>query len=239
MHTIHLLNGIRLHSIRALEGVLRGKQIDDPQKALHIATARLDALAELASGITTMRKPVSEESPGFRAYIERTRHVALPTDAQVSDFAAALDKKDDEKGYRREYFHGYHFFVDPSAGQEEFVYGGLKVTRISPKRGQGIKREEYLERFGYLEFEPIVKNGKILVPEAFVEDKRMTEDDTEFTGLYVPVPPEITCLAELVSYETPLDPETTARSNERRDAFEAQAQRMIEVVRKGREKYCK
>ena len=96
MHEQHLINAIRIHSQRAIQSVLEGKDAIDATSAAYMLAERVDQIAKAARQITRMRGPRTAETQFFPVYIQLTGKVALPTPEQVAEFAKALDEKDSE-----------------------------------------------------------------------------------------------------------------------------------------------
>lgn len=226
----HLINGIRLYTVRAIEDILGhhkkggGQQMND---ILNTLSKKLDGriweITQLATQFSDLRKHLGHDGPDLEEYIRKTSHLKIPTNDQLKDFANSLDKLNNDKKHSHlgNYLHGYHIYLDPSAGQEEREMYGQTLTKISTRDSQ-VCREEYIARFGYLDFWPIILDKEVQKPEAFLL-KNWTEKDVQDKNNYVKIPKAILALARLVSYETPLD-------NSRKLTYLAQANAMRKIV---------
>lgn len=247
-----MVNGIRLHTLRAIEGALlspdrmHDREGVSLKQASEELSARIQEIMETAQMIIDHSKPLDHETEEFRTYIEKTASVPLPTDRQIADFATTLDGSErDCKSNRGQYFRGVHFFVAPGAGQESHMYRGEYCTRLSTDKNR-IKRGDYLTRFGYIDYDNLMNDGKIdpkiLGLAIDIElGKRFNGselsalceriDGGEIPDIVVRIPRELLRLTRLVEYDGTLD-------TSRRDTWIQQLREMIDVVRQGRERYC-
>ncbi len=238
MDNYNVIYGRYMYTIRAIQEAEReGTFKDLPDKLLEID--------DLVTKIFDSTEPPEKETKEFKDYIIKTGSVPLPTDEQIEDFAKTLHNRG-KKGYRGNYFHGYHFFIDPAAGQSGYGYfeipkfeslSGGYCRNISPKNPNENpnSRDEYLSRFGYIDFTHLINDGKLEDQIlAFSLDKEMTYADLEKTELFIPVPREITRLVRLVKYEAGF-----SYGNKMRPfTWIEQIHKMVEVVKAGREKYA-